>query len=106
MILKESLPAAWRSGDTGLVFSCLTGIATTAGARQRPARAARLLGAAAALGEASSPGLFGPEEWVDYDYFSAALKSQIEAVTFAAAWTEGQALTLDQAVAYALSDRD
>jgi hypothetical protein len=37
----------------------------------------------------------------------AAARTQIDAPTFAAAWTEGRALPLEQAIAYALEgDRD
>ena len=39
---------------------------------------------------------------VDYDCHVAALRSSLGETAFAKAWAEGRAMTLDQAIAYAL----
>ncbi len=40
-----------------------------------------------------------------YDVAIADIRAQLDEPTFAAAWAEGQAMTLEQAIAYAL-ERD
>jgi hypothetical protein len=44
----------------------------------------------------------GLEVRADYDRFVAAAWDQLDAATFAAAWAEGRAMSLDQAIAEAL----
>jgi tetratricopeptide (TPR) repeat protein len=84
--------------DTGY---CLAGLAGIAAASGRPERAARLFGAAEALRESLGVPL-PPVNRADYDRDVAATRAQLDAATFAAAWAEGQTMTLDDAVAYAL----
>jgi hypothetical protein len=38
------------------------------------------------------------------DHDVAAVRAQLDDATFAAAWAEGQAMSLEQAVAYALAE--
>jgi len=64
-------------------------------------RAARLLGAAEALREALGTPMTGLER-TEYDREVAALRVQMDAEAHAAKWAAGRAMTLDQAVAYAL----
>jgi hypothetical protein len=66
-------------------------------------RAARLLGAAG--GQAtpfSAP--TDPASRADYERTLAAVRAGLSEEGFAAAWAEGQAMTLEQAVAYASED--
>jgi hypothetical protein len=42
-----------------------------------------------------------PEVRADYDRYVAAARPQLDETTFAATWAEGQAMTLEQAIAYA-----
>jgi predicted ATPase/DNA-binding CsgD family transcriptional regulator len=62
--------------------------------------AARLLGAAQALGERVSS---ARDESYDYAGLGAEICTRLKAARFAAAWAEGYALTFDQAVAAALA---
>jgi hypothetical protein len=45
-----------------------------------------------------------PADLIEYDRNLAAVRSQLDEATFAQAWAEGQAMTLEQAMAYALKD--
>jgi hypothetical protein len=75
-----------------------------------PARAARLWGAAAAQHQAVVGRPLREDEDQPFDTPAQAaesleaLRAQLGAAAFDAAWAEGQAMTLEQAVAYALDD--
>ena len=77
----------------------LVGFGELAEVQGMPERAARLLGAAAAFIE-SRNGILPLGGEVERDV--PALRTQLGAVAFAAAWSEGKAMTTEQAVAYAL----
>jgi len=71
--------------------------------RQAAERSARLLSAAETLLDTIGLSLAAwPEMRADYDRYVAAARAQLDEATFAAAWAQGRAMTLDQAVAYAL----
>jgi len=68
-------------------------------------RAARLLGATEAVREAIQIGLSAAyPDRIEYDRYVAAVRAQLDEAVFAAAWAEGRALTLEQAIEYALSE--
>jgi hypothetical protein len=69
-----------------------------------PARAARLLGAAQALCDALGSPLM-PIEQALYERTVAAARASLGTAAFAAAWAEGRALPLEQAIAAALAAR-
>ena len=81
---------------------CLEGLAWVAAGLGRHPRAARLFGAAegqrAVLGHRSAP-----QETVHHDEAVAATRAALGDAGFHAAWAEGRALTLEQAIAYALA---
>ena len=66
-------------------------------------QAARLGGASEALREANDI-VIPPIDRAPYEGSVAAVRSQLDEATFAAAWAEGRAMTLEQAVAYALEE--
>jgi hypothetical protein len=80
-------------------LECLAFIA--ADAQSRPERAARLLAAADAIRHTADSTRM-PDEQLEYDAAVAALRARLGESAWAAAWAEGQAMTIDQAVAYAL----
>jgi hypothetical protein len=43
-----------------------------------------------------------PIDRIEYDRNLAAVRAELDAATFAAAWAAGRALTMEQAVTYAL----
>lgn len=79
----------------------LAGLATVAAVDGAPDRAARLFGAAEASLSASGDRL----DLVDFgedDRNLASLRAQVDTEVFAAAWAEGQAMTLEQSIAHGL----
>ena len=72
-------------------------------ARGRPARAARLLGAAEALRAASSAPRW-PKARDDFDRLVSATRAQLEEAEYAAAWAEGQAMPIEAIIAEALEE--
>jgi hypothetical protein len=66
-------------------------------------RAVRLFGAAEALREAMGQ-LPNPQDQADYGSRLAATRSRPGVVAFEAAWAEGRAMTLQQAIEYALQE--
>ena len=74
--------------------------------RQQPkgaVRAARLLGAATGQFEAIGAAMW-PADRLEYERTVAAARAALSEEVFAAAWAEGRAMTLDQAIAYALEE--
>ncbi len=64
-------------------------------------RAARLFGAAEALREAIATPL-SPVDRSAQEQAVANVRAHLDVATFAAAWAEGRAMTLEQATSYAL----
>ena len=103
--LEESLTLmreAWGY-DPGLT-RFLIGLAGIAGWQGQPERAARLFGAVLPSAEATAPHgePFYPAHQRELDRDLAAARAQLDDTTWEAAWAEGQAMSLEQAVAYAL----
>jgi tetratricopeptide (TPR) repeat protein len=88
------------------VIECLIGLACVAAATvgEQPAtaeRAARLFGAAEGLFESTGGGLAAADQ-AEYDRYLTLAREQLDESAFGAAWAEGRAMTMEQAVAYAL----
>jgi len=86
------------------IAECLAGLAGVAGAEAQPERAARLLGAAEALLEATGSQMVGVDR-AEWDHNVAAARAQLDEAAFAAAWAAGRAMAAgdwERAVAYAL----
>jgi tetratricopeptide (TPR) repeat protein len=99
------------------IASCLIGLGLIALARVHPARATRLFSAAVQELPSRAARLLGaaylaplqiacilrePFERSTFERNLAATRAQLGDATFAAAWADGRAMTLDQAIAYAL----
>jgi tetratricopeptide (TPR) repeat protein len=85
------------------VADCYERLVWVAHARGQPEQAARLLGAAEALRAATGTPL-APVRRGDHDAVVAAVRAALDEATLAAAWAQGQALSLEEAAAYALED--
>jgi predicted ATPase/DNA-binding SARP family transcriptional activator/Tfp pilus assembly protein PilF len=96
---RESLAIFWELDSKRGIAECLAGMAAIRGRTQE---AARLLAAAETLLK-SCGGWWWPADQVEYEHNLAALQAALTKTEFAAAWTEGQAMTLEQAIAYALN---
>jgi predicted ATPase len=81
----------------------LAGVAGPLARLGEPEKAARLLGASSAVLHILGID-YQPSIQPEYAAYTADVQSQLDEATFAAAWAEGQAMTLEQAVAYALGD--
>jgi hypothetical protein len=94
------LALAWDLRDTlGIAVNCER-LASVAAGQGDAARAVRLLATAAALREAGGTPL-RPRDQSEYHRLLATVRGQLDTDTFAAMWTEGQRMPLEQAVAYA-----
>lgn len=103
-LLREGLELARRLDDSRCVMLCLEIFGRVAFERGAPERAARLLGATAALQEATGEELFpSPLDRADHERVLSALRTRLPEDVFAAAWAEGRAMTLEQAIDDALS---
>jgi non-specific serine/threonine protein kinase len=98
--LGDALGIYRRLGSKRGAAWTLSSMAQIALAEEHAARAARLLGAAQALFED-----FGalPAE-VALHSTAAAIRAALGGRAFAAAWAEGQAMSLEDAIAYALAE--
>jgi hypothetical protein len=77
-------------------------LAKVAGRQGQPEQTARLFGAAQALRDQLETPLILVEQ-ADYEHNLVAVRVALGEDEFAAAWAEGQAMTIEQATAYALA---
>jgi tetratricopeptide (TPR) repeat protein len=102
-LFAESLKRFQEQGDKRGMAECLAGIAGLA-AQNRPQWAARLL-AVAETQLRSSGGAWWPADQVEYNYNLAIIRAALDEATLDEAWTAGQAMTLEQAIASVLNDK-
>ena len=100
-LLAESLQLSRELGDAIGLIHGLEELAWVAAAQGRAERTARLSGAAAALCEATSLPLLPHARSVS-ERCRASARAQLGEAAWVAAWEEGQAMSGEQAVAYAL----
>lgn len=100
---RQTLPEWLELGNRGAVahqFECLAAVALN---RSQPERAARLLGAAHALrNELNSE--MAPNERPDFEATLAELRLNLDEAPLQAAWSKGERMGLQSAVAYALEE--
>ncbi len=112
-LFKESLALYRELPDQRGIARCLAGLAEVAQAAGELERAARLLGATDILLEASGTKLEDAEQdryhhiaitsQVEFERHIAAIRAALGDAAFAVAWAEGQAMTLEHAIAEALA---
>jgi hypothetical protein len=100
-LLEEALAVSWAAGHSGGLVRDLEGLAALAVAQVQTGRAVRLLGALDRLRETIGQPRT-PAERAEYDRSIAAARAGGGESAFAAAWAEGRAMGLEQAVEYAL----
>jgi tetratricopeptide (TPR) repeat protein len=101
--LSECLTLCQDMGDLLGVAYAWEGFAALSFCQEQFARAAVLWGAAAALREQIGSPLT-PSERTEYDANVVIARNHLGAARLAAAWVEGQAMSLEQAVEYALPE--
>jgi len=97
-LYQESLDLAREVGDKVLISSGLEGLAGVVGTQGEPVWATRLWGAAAALRDTIGAPI-PPIERAGYEAATAAVRMHLGEQIFATAWTEGRAMTPEQALA-------
>jgi non-specific serine/threonine protein kinase len=102
---RRALSVAQGARDRRAVAACLEGLAAVAAATGDSSRGVRLFGAAESLRQTMGipPVSFATDE---YDRHTAAARDPLGDEAFQAAWAEGQGMSLDDAVAYALGAQD
>jgi predicted ATPase/class 3 adenylate cyclase len=104
-LYRESLSLSWDTGLNPIVQSVLEGLACLAGVKGDTERAARLWGAAQVLHETKDI----PR---DTDFLAEAdarislVRSGMGEEAWEEAWRKGRAMTLDEAVSYALEEQE
>jgi predicted ATPase/DNA-binding SARP family transcriptional activator/DNA-binding CsgD family transcriptional regulator len=101
----EGLALAQELGDMEGVAYGLEMMATAADAQGQVRRAARLWGTAEVLRESIGAPLPANER-PDYNRQVTAARSQLEEAAWLEAWAKGQAMTLEEAISYALEKED
>jgi len=102
LLYNDAVRYAWSVGEKRHLATGLAGLASVAAAQRRFRRAARLFGAIEAL-----RGVVGPSRHprgAGVDQALATVRAALTDGEVSAAWAEGQSMTLEQAVAYALEE--
>ena len=96
---------AQEVGDAREILGVLDGLASLAAARGARERATRLWGAAEGLIEATGLDLGGSVDIGGHrERYRAAARAELGEAAWEEAYGEGRAMTLDEAVSYALED--
>jgi predicted ATPase len=98
---EEALSLGWHSTNRPWLARGIENFALIAAATGDPARAVRLFGAAAALRARLGASLTSNDRAVNQRYIGEA-SERLGDDAFAQAWDEGEAMPLDEAIAYAL----
>ena len=103
---EESLTLCKELGDKMIASESLEGLACVTRAEGEVERAARLFGATEALRETLREAVayqLSPEEEAWREPYLATTRSQLDEAAWQAAWAEGRAMSMEQAIEYALS---
>jgi non-specific serine/threonine protein kinase len=98
--LVESLTLARQRGDKLNIVTSLVNLAGVAVLQEELERAVRIGSSAEVLRKTIGLALL-PIQQAEYDRLAAAVRAKLGEEAFAAAWAQGQAMTLEQAIEYA-----
>lgn len=101
--LKESLALFRELGQQQGIAGSLEAFAALASVQKQAQRATRLWGAAEALREEIGTPL-PPSQRVKYEGLVSETRADMNENAFAAAWAEGRAMTMEQAIEYAMEE--
>jgi predicted ATPase/DNA-binding SARP family transcriptional activator len=101
--LSRSLTLAQTLSDQHEASLAIEGLALVALQDDDPERTARLLAQADALRRAVATSAT-PSEEAEFEHAASTVRAQLEPAAFDLAWSQGGAMSLDEAVAYALED--
>ncbi len=100
-LFQDSLREFQSAWTVQYLVMGLSGVAEVAVVLEQLERAARLFGAARAIRQRLNAFAY-LAIWIDAGPSIAAVREQLGEAAFSAAWAEGQAMTLEQAITYAL----
>ncbi len=104
---RDALALAAELGDNANVVACFKGLGGVVAAQGAAVRAARVWGAAVALRARQNSAVYvSALDHAVYEPLVAAVRAELGKAAFAAAWAEGEAMRLDQAITYALTCDD
>ena len=103
---RDALGLAFEASDRPNAARCLQGLAAVAEARGGPRRAARLLGASEVLLESSGIPRYALVDQELHGRVADAVRGHLGERAWNAAWAEGRAMALDEAVSYALEEEN
>ena len=101
--IRESLMMNRGFGDRQGVAACMAALAAVAMARGQGSKATTLFAAADVALKSMRAQLLHIDQTA-YDCNLAAVRAQLDRITFDAAWAEGQALTMEQAIELAMNE--
>jgi predicted ATPase/DNA-binding CsgD family transcriptional regulator len=104
-LFTESLLISSDLGNKHTASDALRGLAGVAARMGQPRRAALLFGAAEAVLQ-SFAGRSIPVDWADYEDNLAVTRSQLDEESWEKLWAAGQAMTFDEAIAFAQTVAD
>jgi hypothetical protein len=102
-IYRKTIVEWQRLGHRAAIAHQLECFAFIAKAQEQAERAATSFGAAAALREKINIAMT-PQERIEYDREVADLRAGMDEQVFDSAWAQGRAMTMDEAIEYALNE--
>ena len=105
-LYKETIGFIRKRGIKYPLHFRLEALGEVAIALDQPERGARLLGAAETLRQDLGVFLVSPYDRVNHERSVAALHEALDEKAFEAAWAEGRAMTLEDAISYALEEEE
>jgi tetratricopeptide (TPR) repeat protein len=103
VLFREGLAIQQENDNRGGIAECLAGIAGVFAAQGRAWQGARLFAAAEAQRQAACASIW-PANQIEYERHLTRLLQVLDTETLGAAWTEGQSMTLERAIAAAMAD--
>ena len=104
-LFRESLSLGRKLGEKRSIVECLAALAGVALSQGELRRSARLLAAANTILETVGAPLYAVDQ-VEYDRTLSAVRQQLRETEWDTAWAEGRAMTVEQAIIYALAEGD
>ncbi len=101
-LFREGLKISNEFGDKSNVALALAGLAGVLGMTGKPEQAALLFGTAKLMAE--NTGYLEPADQKDFDHYLKIAREQLDESSFEKAWAEGRAMTMEQAIEYALDE--
>lgn len=106
-LFKEVLNLFREEANQYGMRGCLLGFAGLLAVKNKPREAARLFGAMESLLEdIGMVATRDPSDQKEFNHYMSVIHTQLDEATFASAWAEGRAMTLEQAITFALGESD